>query len=84
MSRGAVLYRDSCAVCHGESGGGDGEAASGMDPPPSSFRQPLMNWVRPRQIHAATAFGIDGTGMPSFAEALTDEQVRTLFREVRS
>ena len=73
LDRGRGLYVEACAACHGPEGGGDGRAARGMEPPPTSFREPRMNLVRPRQIHAATAFGVDGTGMPSFTGAYTSQ-----------
>ena len=75
LVRGRGLYMQSCAVCHGSVGGGDGRAAPGMDPPPTSFRGPRMNLVRPRQVFAATTFGVDGTAMPSFAEGFTSQQI---------
>jgi mono/diheme cytochrome c family protein len=33
-ARGARLYQENCAVCHGKDGGGDGPAARQMDPRP--------------------------------------------------
>src|SRR5262245_51297894 len=75
VTRGRLLYHDSCAVCHGAAGGGDGPAAAGMDPPPTSFRDRRMGLVRPRQLQAAIAYGVDGTAMPFFSEAFTSEQI---------
>lgn len=75
IDRGRGLYIQACAVCHGPEGGGDGRAARGMEPPPTSFREPRMNLVRPRQVHAAMAFGVDGTAMPSFTGAFTTQQL---------
>src|SRR5690606_17128081 len=34
--RGAPLYARHCAVCHGDSGAGDGPAGLGLEPPPAN------------------------------------------------
>ncbi|HKQ62772.1 MAG TPA: trypsin-like peptidase domain-containing protein, partial [Candidatus Polarisedimenticolaceae bacterium] len=68
------LYLQACAACHGAGGGGDGRAAASLDPRPTSFRDPSMKLVRPRQVRAAIAFGVEGTAMPGFAGAFSDEQ----------
>lgn len=34
-SRGKIAYKEYCAQCHGASGGGDGPAASGLEPKPA-------------------------------------------------
>ncbi len=36
-ARGAELYRQWCAACHGEKGLGDGPIAAAFDPPPRNF-----------------------------------------------
>ena len=36
-SRGPLCCAQNCASCHGVSGGGDGPAAEGLDPPPIAF-----------------------------------------------
>ncbi len=36
------LYANRCAICHGNDGGGDGPAASTLDPKPSDYR--LAAW----------------------------------------
>ena len=37
LAAGAVLYASTCAICHGETGEGDGPAASGLEMPPSDL-----------------------------------------------
>src|SRR5262249_2864051 len=36
-ARGAALYREQCAGCHGATGAGDGPNAAALDPPPIAF-----------------------------------------------
>lgn len=75
LALGRELYRTDCAPCHGPSGAGDGWAAPGMDPPPSSFRDgSRMQLISPHQVAGAIEFGIDGTAMPSYAGVYSPEQ----------
>jgi high-affinity iron transporter len=72
-----TIYSENCAQCHGELGGGDGPAAGSMqpkEPKPANFLDPeLMDNLSPFKAFNTTAFGIQGTAMPSFA-ALSEEQ----------
>jgi len=70
LKRGRRLFAANCAPCHGEAGGGDGRAAPGMEPPPTSFREARMNRVSPHQVFGATRFGVEGTAMPAFGDGL--------------
>lgn len=37
LARGATLYAEQCAACHGVTGRADGAGAVGLDPPPIAF-----------------------------------------------
>ncbi len=68
LSRGATLYAQNCASCHGASGNGRGPAAQGMDPPPIDFTD--RSRARERSLFALYQVieqGLEGTAMPSFA-----------------
>lgn len=67
--RGAAIYRQSCASCHGPDGRGDGPLADGLDPAPIDFgdraralQQSLYG------LYNTITLGVDGTSMPSFGE----------------
>ena len=69
LARGAALYAQNCASCHGVSGGGDGPAAEGLDPPPIAFD----DVVRARERSAFALYqvigqGLEGTAMPGFSD----------------
>ncbi len=69
LARGAALYAQSCASCHGVSGDGDGPAAEGLDPPPIAFD----DVVRARERSAFALYqvigqGLEGTAMPGFSD----------------
>ena len=74
-ARGASLYAGSCAPCHGPAGGGDGFGDPAMEPPPTSFRAARMNLLSPHQVFGATYFGVDGTAMPSYRDALPAQEL---------
>lgn len=71
LARAQELYTAGCEPCHGATGGGDGRAAPGMEPPPVSFRGPRMNLVSPHQMYVAIASGIEHTAMPAYTPAYT-------------
>ena len=68
LARGAALYAQNCASCHGLSGeGGKGEFAK-LDPPPIAF----SNRERAKErsvfgLYQVTTQGLEGTAMQSFA-----------------
>lgn len=65
--RGAVLYQQHCATCHGASGRADTPAAAALKPPPVSFHDAeRMAKVAPALAFHALTFGIPGTGMAAF------------------
>ncbi len=78
--RGKPLFTTACAPCHGPKGDGRGDAASGMkdsfDEPvmPSDLRQPLRCGPEPKDIYRTLLTGLDGTPMPAFAGALSEDQ----------
>jgi mono/diheme cytochrome c family protein len=93
-ANGAALYALHCAVCHGPSGAGDGQAASLLLPPPRDFTRAEFRLVStanhaPSQadLVATLRRGIPGSAMPAWSwmsEAELDAlatQVRTLARD---
>lgn len=68
LSRGAALYAQQCAACHGPSGHGDGLAAAGLDPPPIAFTDAARAAQRtPFALYEVISQGVPGTAMASFA-----------------
>lgn len=69
LARGARLYAEHCAGCHGADGRGEGPAAQGLDPPPTDF----TDGQRARQrslfgLYNTITLGVEGTGMTSFSQ----------------
>jgi cytochrome c oxidase cbb3-type subunit I/II len=82
LARGRQLYAQAkCAECHGESGRGDGPAAATLQDDltfrirPTDFtRGQLKGGGDVRDVYRAMTTGLDGTPMPSFADAMTDDE----------
>jgi len=73
LSRGAQLYAQNCAACHGEKGEGPVAAFADLDPPPIAFDD--RERARDRSIfslYQVISQGLEGTAMQSFAN-LSDE-----------
>jgi mono/diheme cytochrome c family protein len=75
LRRGTGLYLEACAACHGA----DGTPRVGhleLTTQPTSFssRQQVAR-LSPQRIFSAVTFGVPGTAMPSFSDAL-DEAAR--------
>lgn len=73
LRRGRRIYRQACAACHGADG-----------TPPPAERLPLltrpvafasrseMSRLSPQRVFSAATYGVPGTAMPAFGEALTE------------
>jgi mono/diheme cytochrome c family protein len=84
--RGAQLYGEHCADCHGERGEGKpgiwpalaGNRAVTMDPPANTVRIVLGGGYAP-----ATRGNPRPYGMPPFAAALSDDEVALVVSHIR-
>lgn len=79
--RGRALFNNLCAACHGADGSGRGVAAAtledtwGQPATPSDLRQEQLRSGRTLEaVYRVLLTGIEGTPMPSFADALTPDQ----------
>lgn len=74
-ARGAALYAQNCAICHGDTGAGDGPAGVGLEPAPANLRDSArLDQLSLFDLYNTLALGIDGTEMPSFADQLDERQ----------
>ncbi|MBR0698160.1 FTR1 family protein [Bradyrhizobium lablabi] len=67
LARGATLFSQNCAACHGEAGDGHGPDAARLDTPPIAFTD--VERARQRSVFAlyqVITQGLDGTAMPGF------------------
>ncbi len=84
VAKGEKLYRESgCPECHGSDGKGDGPSArKGMKDsrdlpivPTDLTRRPFKRGSDPQETWRSITLGLDGTPMPSYADALEPDQV---------
>jgi high-affinity iron transporter len=67
LKRGAVLYAEHCAGCHGTDGRGDGPQARGLDPAPANFHEAArMSQRSLHGLYSTITLGVNGTGMKGY------------------
>ena len=72
VERGAALYVENCAACHGASGDGKGPNAARLDPPPIAFTDVTRaNQRSVFGLYQVITQGLEGTSMASF-DSLAD------------
>ncbi len=75
LSKAAALYQQQCASCHGDTGGGDGPASVGLDPPAIDFTDESR--ARERSVFALYQVieqGLEATSMVSYAHLPEDDR----------
>ena len=79
--KGRDIFVTACGACHGTDGSGRGASAKdledswGRPATPSDLRQPALRSGRTLEaVYRVLLTGIDGAPMPSFTDALTEEQ----------
>jgi high-affinity iron transporter len=74
LRRGAELYRQACAACHGSDGTPRvGHLELTTQPTAFSVRDQVAR-LSPQRIFSAVTFGVPGTAMPSFSDALDEAE----------
>jgi high-affinity iron transporter len=74
-ARGAALYAENCASCHGASGRGDGPAAERLERRPADFTDPaFMREQTPDDFFLVISLGRRGAAMPGWEDSLSVEE----------
>ena len=72
LRRGQRLYRQACAACHGPDGTPPPAERLPLPTRPVAFAsKPDMSRLSPQRVFSAATYGVPGTAMPSFGDALT-------------
>lgn len=74
ISAGAELYAVSCAVCHGETGEGDGPGAGGLEIPPSDLHDDHVQDLTDGALFYVITHGKPGTPMPAWDKVLSEDE----------
>lgn len=75
LTRAATVYQQTCALCHGTEGHGDGPAGANLDPEPTDFHE--LERFQGRSLvglYTTITDGVDGTGMAAYAELLSEDE----------
>ena len=81
---GETIYRENCAICHGDNGDGNTRAQSGLKPPPRNFTtvEAAMELSRSRMIKSVTN-GRPGTGMMPHKDRLSKAEIAAVVDFIR-
>jgi len=84
LARGAQLYAQDCAVCHGVSGKGDGTYGAQLNPRPADLTGTHITTHTDGDLYWWISHGIAGTGMPAWSGTLSDQDMWALVRYLRT
>ena len=74
IKRGAAIYRDNCAHCHGGPGLAQADWGKSMQPVPGSLVDSSREW-KPGELYWVTKHGIKMSGMPAWEYHLADDEL---------
>lgn len=79
VERGAAVYLQNCASCHGATGRGDGPQGRQLSPRPANLawlsRMPMVEWD-PFMVWTVSEGGAPlGTAMPAFKDVLSKDDI---------
>jgi cbb3-type cytochrome c oxidase subunit III len=84
LDEAGKIYRENCAVCHGDRGDGQSRARFGLDPQPRNFTTAAAAELsRERMINSVTK-GRKGTAMVAWLGRLTPEQIEGVVDYIRT
>jgi putative copper export protein/mono/diheme cytochrome c family protein/peroxiredoxin len=84
VANGMALYRDSCVVCHGIDGYGDGPAAQDLNPKPADLTARHANDHTAGDLYWWLSHGVQLTAMPGFGTSLSEEERWDLINFMRA
>ncbi len=88
-AKGKAKYQEVCAVCHGQSGKGDGPTAAALPVKPRDHTDATyMGKLTDKQIFDTIKLGGEAVGkspiMPKWGGLLTDQQIQEIVAYIRS
>ncbi len=83
VRRGAEIFADDCAVCHGAPGQKPGEIAHGMLPDPPDLGRAQADWT-PAELFWIVKHGVKMTGMPAWGGLHSDADIWSIVGFLRT
>jgi mono/diheme cytochrome c family protein len=74
VEAGAALYAANCAVCHGETGEGDGPTAETLEQKPADLHEDHVQDLSDGALFYIISHGRPETPMPAWEEVLSEEE----------
>jgi putative copper resistance protein D len=84
VANGMALYTESCAVCHGVAGYGDGPAAAELKPKPADLTARHAASHTAGDLYWWLSHGVKETAMPGFEQSLTEDERWDLINFLRA
>jgi mono/diheme cytochrome c family protein len=84
LSAGRATYIQNCAICHGESGRGDGPAAAALNPPPADLRVHMAAGHTDGQLFYWISYGFPNTAMPAWQNTLAENERWDVINYIRT
>jgi putative copper resistance protein D len=84
VAKGAHLYEQHCAVCHGVAGYGDGPGAAGLPKKPADLTAKHTADHTAGDLFWWLSYGIAGSPMPGFGDRLSEEERWDLINFLRA
>jgi len=82
---GQKIYKEHCAVCHGDNGNVATWVKSSLNPSPRNFTAAESRAeLTPERMKASITFGRPGTAMMPFKSRLTEEQIANVVDYIRT
>lgn len=77
---GKLVFDQNCAICHGATGRGDGEAGKALHPPPSDMTDAFhARYYSDAGRVYVIRYGAPGTAMPAWGSSLTDTEILDVY-----
>ena len=70
---GRELFATNCALCHGETGEGDGPAASGLAKPPADLNEDHVQSLTDGALFYIISQGVPESPMPAWEDVLPED-----------
>ncbi len=82
---GQQIYKDHCAVCHGEKGNGSTWTKTGLNPSPRDFTAAeARQQLSPERMITSVTYGRPGTAMMPFNTRLSEQQIASVVDYIRT
>ena len=73
IAAGGQVFATSCAVCHGETGEGDGPGAAGLEKPPADLHADHVQGLSDGALFYIISHGKPDTPMPAWENVLSED-----------